>query len=517
MTDSEYAKLGVEPIAGDNPAGEDVQFDEDFEAIRREIAKLDSVTGESVGWSEIIEKGTDILANKSKHVQVATYLCLALFEREGFSGLASGLNVCHGLLVNFWEAMYPPLKRKRGRIEAFSWLAERGGAVAVERSASTGDLEVLKSIVEVMAKIEAVLSEKLGTDAPGLGELRRDLGGKVRGIEAKIKAAEAKAAAKTAAAAAGAPEIETVDEANKSLGLLRQNARTIAEFFRKANSTDPFAYRFLRSVNFSSLSGLPPHKDGVTQIPGVPAEEGTHLEENLDKKDYTAVIETAEARFATSVLWLDLQRYVLLAMEAAGEQYNAAREAIADELALFVKRLPEVVELKFANGMPFAAPPTVALLEEIVAGAGGGTGKVPGADGGDDRLTGVTRDAHKLAGRKKLAQAIDLLQKGIAQTGEKRAQFLWRLELARLCMEAGKMQLAIPQLEFLGSQIDEHHLEEWEPQLCREVFSTLYLAQKRLAMVTRPAKPELAEKMQQLHARLCRLDAAAALAINGKK
>ena len=45
MSDKDYAKLGVEPVAGDNPAGEDIQFDDDYEVIRREIGKLDSVTG----------------------------------------------------------------------------------------------------------------------------------------------------------------------------------------------------------------------------------------------------------------------------------------------------------------------------------------------------------------------------------------------------------------------------------------------------------------------------------------
>ena len=125
MDESELAKLGVEPIPGDSPTGEDIQFDEDYEALRQEISKLDSVTGESVSWSDVYEKATDILSKKSKHLQVAVFLCMALFEREGYSGLASGLTICNDLLANVWDTMFPPVKRKRGRIEAFVWLAER--------------------------------------------------------------------------------------------------------------------------------------------------------------------------------------------------------------------------------------------------------------------------------------------------------------------------------------------------------------------------------------------------------
>jgi len=517
VSESELAKLGVDPIPGDNPAGEDIQFDDDFEAIRQEVGKLDSVTGETVSWSEVVDKGTEILAKKSKQIQVAVYLCLGLFERDGLAGLQAGLAICHGLLSNYWDTMYPPVKRKRGRIEAFAWLAERGGKAAAGTPASSGDLERLKSIGELIGKIESLLTEKLESDAPSLGDLRRDMTEKARTLESKAKAAEAKAAAKQAAAASGTPEIESVEDAKKSLNTLRQNAKSVADFYRKNKPTDPLPYRFIRAVFFSSVSALPPHKDGVTQIPAPPPDIVTRLEENLGKSDFAAVIETAENRFSSSLFWLDLHRYVLAAMEIAGEEYAEAREAVADETGLFFKRLPEAAELKFANGTPFASPETVDLLGQLAAQSGGGGAPVSADDGCDNALTDAARKARKLAGKKKLPQAIKILQEGIGQTGEKRGQFLWRLELARICLEAGEVKLAVPQLEYLANQIDQHHLEEWEPLLSREVYSTLYVAQQRIAKMTRTPSPDLAEKLKTLHARLCRIDVAAALAIDGKK
>jgi len=519
VSESELAKLGVDPIPGDNPAGEDIQFDDDFQAIRQEVAKIGSVTGEAVSWSEVVDKGTAILSGKCKHIQVGVFLCQGLFEREGLDGLETGLTVCHGLLSNFWDAMYPPLKRKKGRIEAFAWLAERSGEVAAKMSVSSGDLERLKSIGELIGKIEGVLTEKLGSDAPSLGDLRRQMTEKARDLESKLKAAEAKAAAKQAAAASGTPEIETVEDAKKALNTLRQNAKSIADFFRKSNPTDPLPYRFIRAVFFSSVPALPPHKDGVTQIPAPPPDIVTRIEEGLGKSDFASVIETVENRFSTSIFWLDLHRYILAAMEIAGEEYAAAREAVADEVGLFFKRLPEAAELKFANGTPFASPETVNVLGQLAAQSGGGGGGAPssGGDGGNDALTESSREARKLVGKKKLPQAIKILQEGLGQTGEKRGQFLWRLELARICLEAGEVKLAVPQLEYLANQIDQHHLEEWEPLLSREVYSTLYVAQQRMAKMIRTPSPELAEKLQTLHARLCRVDVAAALAIDGKK
>jgi len=519
VSDIELAKLGVEPIPGENPAGQDIQLDDDFNQLRQEIAKLESVSGETVAWSEVIERATRILGGKSKHLQVASYLCLALFEKNGYAGLLSGLNICHGLVANFWDALYPPLKRKRGRIEAILWLAERGGIAAAARLATANDLDALKAITEMMGKVETLLSEKLGPEAPGLGDLRRDLTNKARDIESKAKAAEAKAAARTAATAAGMPQIETFDDANRTLGVLRQNARNVAEFFRKADPANPFPYRFLRSIYFASVAALPPQNNGITQIPAVAPDVLTRLDEALGKKEFMAVIEVAETRFAGAVLWLDAHRYTLLAMEGAGEKFNLAHEAIGEEISAFVRRFPEVVEFKFANGTPFASPPTVALLQQL-AGRGkpgkGATGQE--AEGQNNKLAEVYNEAHRLAGRGKLADALALFQGGIAQVGNRREQFLWRLAMARICAESGQLPVAVPQLESLINQIDEHRLEEWEPALSREVFGALYAAYLKVAkMPGRLPDPEFNERVRRLHGRLCRLDPATALAVEGKK
>ncbi len=512
MSEIDIAKLGIEPIPGDNPVGEDARFEDDFTAIREEIAKLVSPDNEPVAWGDVIEKGTAILSEKSKHLQVAIFLVLAYFERDGYAGLSAGLDLCDNLLTNYWDTMYPPVARKRGRIEPFSWLAERGGITAADRPANSSDLEALKAIGEKFAKIEGFLTEKLGSDAPGFGDLRRDLAAKAKNIEAKLKAAEEKAKRKAAAAAAGTPEIESVDEANKLLTQIRQSVKNVAEYFRKADPTKPFAYQLLRAVNFSAIAVLPPANEGTTQVPAPPPEVVKRLEEDIEKQDHKAVIESVEVLFPNAVFWLDLQRFILQAMEGAGEAFEAAQAAVADEVGQFIRRLPEATELKFANGTPFAQPETIKLLEGLAASSGG-EAKSSGGGGAEDEAFVETIRAAKKLGKKKLPKAIALLQEAIGRTGERRGQFLWRLELARLCLEAGKMELAVPQLEYLVDQIDAHHLEEWEPQLCRDVFGTLYIAQQRVAKINRARAPELGKVLQDLHARLCRLDVAAALEI----
>ncbi len=516
MADEELTKLGTEPIAGDNPAGEDVQFDDDFDAMRTEIGKLDSLTGEEVSFSAIIENGTTLLAEKSKHFQVAIYLTFALFRRDGYAGLANGLSICHGIMTNFWDTAYPPLKRKRGRIEPFSWLAERAGKHSTNLPMVMGELETLQACDQLMGDCEKFLVEKLENEAPGFGDLRRDVQEKIKQIQRKIKEAEAKKQAKEAAAAAGAPEIESLDDANKAIGQLRQNAKNVAEYFRSQKLEDPVPYRLLRAAYFSTVFTLPPNQDGKTQIPAPQAEVVNALQEATGKGDTKAVIETVENRFATSPFWLDLQRYILTATGSAGAAFADVHEAVAQEVALFLHRQPDIVELSFANGTPFADPETVSLLEGLSTGVEGKERSSSGDKGeSSGRLQELLKEARKHA-TKKLPKAIAILQDGIAQTADAREQFLWRLELAKMCLTGGKVQVAVPQLEALVQTIEDHRLEIWEPNLCREVFSTLYIAQKRLAKVAKPPVPDLAENMRKLHARLCRLDAAAALEVDGQ-
>jgi len=92
--------------------------------------------------------------------------------------------------------------------------------------------------------------------------------------------------------------------------------------------------------------------------------------------------------------------------------------------------------------------------------------------------------------------------------GDRRSRFVCRLHLARLCQEAGKADLALPQLEALDEEARRLGLEEWEPALSGE------LAQELWKCHTAAAAPE---KAREHYVRLCRLNPAAALAADGRK
>ncbi len=64
------------------------------------------------------------LATKTKDLQLAAWLTEALLHTEGFSGLRQGLLLCHDLIAQFWDGLYPPVEDGDAELRAapLDWL-----------------------------------------------------------------------------------------------------------------------------------------------------------------------------------------------------------------------------------------------------------------------------------------------------------------------------------------------------------------------------------------------------------
>jgi type VI secretion system protein ImpA len=110
----------LEPIAGESPSGVDVRYDsklllyDKIKAARRqddELAQGDWQHERKVAdYALVIILTQDGLATRTKDLQLAAWLTEALLHKEGFSGLRQGLALCDGLMVRFWDGLYPPIE-----------------------------------------------------------------------------------------------------------------------------------------------------------------------------------------------------------------------------------------------------------------------------------------------------------------------------------------------------------------------------------------------------------------------
>ena len=110
------------PIAGENPSGIDLRYDtkllihDKIKEARRQDDEL--AQGE---WKEerktanfplVVKLAQDSLATVSKDLQLAAWLAEGLLHTEGLGGFRAGIGLCHSLLTDFWDTVYPVIDRK---------------------------------------------------------------------------------------------------------------------------------------------------------------------------------------------------------------------------------------------------------------------------------------------------------------------------------------------------------------------------------------------------------------------
>ena len=63
---AEIAQIGVDPIPGDNPAGESARYEPEFEAVSAEIGKLELPVAVEPDYAQVLTLSETILKEKNK-------------------------------------------------------------------------------------------------------------------------------------------------------------------------------------------------------------------------------------------------------------------------------------------------------------------------------------------------------------------------------------------------------------------------------------------------------------------
>ncbi len=523
MSVTELLELGTKPIRPDAPAGEPGRDAPEFETLQLEVRKLELPEQPPVNWDLAIKCSSVLLSGKSKDLLIASYLCVALLERDGIPGFATGLTILRDLIANYWDTLFPDVKRLRGRVAAFEWLAERGSR-SLQRPRRAAP-EVIAQCIERVAELD----ERLGPlfdSPPMLGELRR-------GLEDLASASAPPPAAQAAGGTAaveyvpsGPPPIDAVaspEDLDRAMEEITRLGDLAASFLRASEPAEPFGYRFLRMVYWRQCRELPPNEDGMTVLPDFDVAVLEQLDQLRSSDEHAAVLEQTESLLLSAPLWLDLTRYAVQALEAQGEAFAPAVEAVVFELATLLKRVPGLAGLKTSGGVPFADDATRKwLTKRVLAGTGvelGTTDETVAAGArprGGEGFAAALQEAKKLVRQKKLGDALALLEKGAQRAERLDDRVAWKLEVAKLCMNAGRDEMALAQLEALDEELRRATIEDWDPQMYAEVLKSLLQCRQKVAASTEMAPAEVA-RARELMGRLCRLDLLAALALDGKR
>jgi len=482
------------PITEENPCGVDITYDPKFEELQKEIDKLSVVSqaGEDINWNKIIETASEITKNHSKHILVCVYLSFALIKTQGFKGAVYGSELIKDLISNFWNNMYPPAKRKKGRINAINWWFNKLDLYLKElipdENIIDNDAIALKKNIQ---KIDSLLAEKLGNSAPVLRPLiqkierieadipkKEEPKPKVKEIKSEEKSADIKEKiVQTEKPVQKIPESGTIFEITDikdALKTINQGTELLikaANFIFNKDLSNPQCYKIFRFYIWSSTNQLPMlESDNKTLIPAPDSKIKSGIELLFKSNDFENIIITSEKTLRNYIFWLDLCRFSIDAMTELGRKFEKAKITIESETIEFIKKLPGIENLSFSDGTPFADNETKAWLKKLDKNNQSSAVFPLNKKEGDN----TEAEINELIQKKDMEKAFLLLENKILQAKSLREKLIQRISLVNILMEIGKPELGLAHINEIISIIDSYKIDILEPELAVAGFSAAY-------------------------------------------
>lgn len=474
--------LGSAPIAGENPAGEDVRGGAAFEALQAEIDRPNDTANPGVTeWPKVVDLSARILAGEGKDLLVASYLAVGLMKQQAVPGFARGLKVLHDMIVTHWDGLFPPARRMRGRRNALQYWLDQCDEILRAASPSPLDQAEVDAMLQHIDGIDNLLREK-DDEPPGVFRLAS----LVKGFPVKVEAppepepadASGEAASDDAGAQAGAGSAGAAPQPpgnwSEAMALAvdgLSRVRMAADFMIESDPLSPIPYRASRWAAWTPIEELPAADGDITGIPAPDPATVEAVSALVEGGEHERLLRVVEYNLPEAPFWLDLNCIEARALEALGEAYQPIVAAIRAETSALLARLPGLETLRFADGTPFASEDT---REWLAAGNAAGTGGSPAAAGTSRELRKAMDAAIALAGQGDLPAAATMLQRAIERSTLARDRFEARVCLCDLLLQQQALSNPWPYVRGILADIDRHALDEWDPALAVAGLRVVY-------------------------------------------
>ncbi len=509
--------IGKDPISEECPQGTDTRYEETFEELQTEIDKLGSPSAtDSINWQRAGQLAGKILVEESKDLLVGSYFAVAQIYISRIDGFETGLLVYRDLLQTYWNTMFPKKKRMRGRVAAVEWWIEKSAAALKSFAPAPIDEEHKNKLLSVCEDVKTLCNDFF-PDPPDFGLLTRavaDLPMHDEAATAPVAEPVQNSAVKSEETASTSLETQTAnqqspapspkpvsapplqppptrppaaadDNAAGKIQAANENIKRAALVLTAQEPANSLGHRALRTAVWASVDSLPQATDNRTIIPPPEPHIMTAMQDLSGRGDWLNLLTAATSHFPQYILWLDLQRYCAVGLENLGLPYAKACEAVCMETAYFLKRIPGILQLQFADGFPFADEETRDWCQEL----GGGDSINLSTDEmlvqtdseNAGKLDSALEQAGELVKKRKLIEAVQLLQEGMAATHSARESMQWRLGLVRTLINGKKPDIALSHCEKLADEIERYRMESWDPAQALVVYKTTYLCLKMIS------------------------------------
>lgn len=482
----------LHPISATSPTGCDPGYDDDFQLMREEVNKLSGADTERI--CQLAEK---LLTTTTKDIRVATYYTWARLLRDGEAGLADGLELLVGLMLNFNTQLHP--QRDRSRQGALEWLASARMLDSLVRYPEVNNPDMLR-ITGALLLIEQVAEGSVPAGLINALDTRLQQSG---GVDAVVPQNVSDISSITTVS--GAPALATVSSGQ---ALLAQ-ARILADYLREQPNGWLSAHHLIKSIRHDTLHQLPPlSAEGKTRIEPPKPDQRALLKRLYLQQSWRELLEEADGLFSRGAnhLWLDIQWYLHQALLKSGCEAEAA--IIQNDLKGLLSRLTGLETLAFSDGTPFADEVTLNwILQQVTDGfIGWQNGTVStAASSGDDDILQLEPEALALADSEGADAALLWLQNHPGVT-KVRNRWLLRLLMARIAEQVGKNELSLHLLSELDGNATILTLTQWEPDLLFEVKARRLKLLRMRAGRSETDKARFHQEMECLLAGLIAID-----------
>lgn len=464
MNVKEFRTKLAAPISDQSAVGERLRDDPLLDFVESQMIKVGSLSHAEVKWQEVEQSSLKLLAERSKDLKILAILLQCLQHQCTPERYILSLQLLVDFIEKYWVSCFPA-PGKRGvlpRRKFFSQILQRSYQAGEKIEPVRFDFEQKSQLEQVIEQLEeAAKQQQLPTD--GVEDLaalmKRQMANvsEVKQVQDEQPSEIASAVSEPKISAQNSPlNIDTSSER-----AIKQTLLKVADFLTEMDEGPILGLRLRRFAVWFSITALPEaNSQGETQLMAVSADRIQDYHEQLQRGASLALWRKVEQSLALSPFWFD--GHYLSAQIAEKLSEPNWSEAIRQELALFIERLPGLSQLSFKGQVPFASEQTLQWLNSVKQG--------PAEQGGADWNVRRT-EAMQLAKEGGLSVALAMLNDGLKGASEPREKAYWRLLSADLMREHQLEAMAGQNYQALYSQISQMSVGQWEPSLIQHLES----------------------------------------------
>ncbi|MDF1880601.1 type VI secretion system domain-containing protein [Sulfurimonas sp. MAG313] len=481
----------LQAISSDEPTGIDFKYEDRFLELEQEIDKDTSASAENnTDWSLVISECESILGEFTKDIKLLSWWIFGLWTRDGIKSLPTAISTMGTLIGTYKTAIFPKSPRAKNNVltSLETFLTDK----LLDEKNHLSNFHQLPELLESFELLSTSIKEGLESEEVFFRKIKEALSRLI-----KEKEAEAALKEKKAKAAAESGEITNVSDANKVLSPLKKNVQSLIDFWRTEDASDMRALKMTRLLSWMDIDAIPESDGGKIGMNG-PSFEGMESIEALEAQgNFSEALILCESLMNYAPFWIDghVKSYeLLIAMEA-----TQSADYVLHTLVSFVQSFKGIVDLSYADGVPFASLASKSVINEAMPSGGSGSSE-------DDALVIAKDAAQGFLKKSKTKEGLQYIEEAYNSAKNEEERFEMRLLHAELALDSGQQDAAQALLDDLVEKVETFKVDVWKPELAAKVFG-MYLNHFNRTQIDH-------EAYESMYRKLCKIDIAGAMSIH---